>query len=120
MLKVGTKRRRTQVEMADFRLEDQSKEEEHQRRLDRIRVLEQQIVDERKRAADHQGAHDILTQFNEQGLIAQDPDGQWQIALPGQPPVEPEQQRPQEGVSSMEGVVMHDDMKEHKQQRKRK
>jgi len=82
MLKAGTKRRRTKAELDDFKLEEEMKVEEEKRQRQRITQLEQQVVLERQRVIEHQQSTNILTQFHEQGLIAQDPAGQWQITVP--------------------------------------
>ena len=82
MLKAGTKRKRTKAEMEEFKLEQILKEEEDRDLRRRVELLEQKVVEERNKVVELQGATDILTRFNEQGLILQDPDGEWQVAVP--------------------------------------
>ena len=100
MLKAGTKRKRTKAEMEEFKLEQILKEEEDRDLRRRVALLEQKVVEERDKVVELQGATDILTRFNEQGLILQDPDGEWQVAVP---------QKPQERVDEqpMPGFITH-------------
>ena len=100
MLKVGTKRRRTKAEMEEFKLEQILKEDEDRELRRRVAVLEQKVIDERNKALELQGANDILTRFNEQGLLLQDPDGEWQVAVQ-----QKAEERAEEG--NMPGLITH-------------
>ena len=100
MLKAGTKRKRTKAEMEEFKLEQILKEEEDRDLRRRVELLEQKVVEERNKVVELQGATDILTRFNEEGLILQDPDGEWQVAVP-----QKAQERAEE--YSMPGLVTH-------------
>ena len=62
MLKVGTKRRKTTVQVTTEREEARTKEQALQERIAQIQQREQELVNEK-------GATDILTGFIKQGLV---------------------------------------------------
>ena len=62
MLKVGTKRRKTTVQVKTEREEARTKEQALQERIAQIQQREQELVNEK-------GAADILTGFIKQGLV---------------------------------------------------
>ena len=62
MLKVGTKRRKTTVQVKTEREEARTKEQALQERITQIQQREQEHVNEK-------GAADILTGFIKQGLV---------------------------------------------------
>ena len=75
LLKIGSKRRRTKMEIQGAREEERLREEGQDRHQQRLQKLEAQLLVARRQSEEAQGARDCVNFMLQKGLVELDEDG---------------------------------------------
>ena len=78
-MKVGSKRRKTRAELDEFAASANSskaKDSDLEKKLARMEV---DLVKAKQQAESNAGANDLMNTFASQGLLRQNPEGNWEL-----------------------------------------
>ena len=85
MLKVGSKRRRTKQECREEREQEEVKKAEVAAKLASFDSLRQEMESHKARADGNQGAHEVVQDMLDKGIVHLDENGVFQYPGAGQP-----------------------------------